>query len=113
MPLAAKRALFLAYVGEADRLIVAPRFYNTLTANCTTLVYHMMRNIIGHLPLDYRLVLSGYLPAYVYKVGGLDTRYPLRELRRLGRITDRAKAADRSEDFSADIRVGIPELPGT
>jgi len=112
MPLAAKRALFLAYVGEADRLIVAPRFYNTLTANCTTLVYHMMRNIIGHLPLDYRLVLSGYLPAYVYKVGGLDTRYPLRELRRLGRITDRAKAADRSEDFSADIRVGIPELPG-
>ena len=112
MPIAAKRALFLAYVGEADRLVVVPRFYNTLTANCTTIVYHMMRHIVGHLPLDYRLVLSGYLPAYVYKVGGLDRRYSLQELRRLGRITDRAKAADRSEQFSADIRVGIPELPG-
>ena len=113
MPPAAKRALFLAYVGEADRLVVAPRFYNTLTANCTTLVYHMMRHIVGHLPLDYRLILSGYLPAYAYKVGGLDARYPLQELRRLGRITDRAKAADRSEHFSADIREGIPQLPGT
>jgi Domain of unknown function (DUF4105) len=111
MPIAAMRALFLAYVGEADRLVVMPRFYNTLTANCTTLVYHMMRHIVGYLPLDYRLVLSGYLPAYVYKVGGLDRRYSLQELRRLGRITERAKAADRSERFSDLIRVGIPPLP--
>ena len=110
MPIAAQRALFLSYVGEADRLVVMPRFYNTLTANCTTIVYHMMRHIVGHLPLDYRLVLSGYLPAYVYKVGGLDRRYSLQELRTLGRITDRAKAADRSEQFSADIRAGIPDL---
>lgn len=110
MPLAAQRALFLAYVGEADSLVRAPRFYNTLTANCTTLVYHMMRHIVGHLPLDYRLVLSGYLPAYAYAVGGLDSRYSLQELRRLGRITDRAKAADRSAQFSRDIRVGIPNL---
>jgi hypothetical protein len=111
MPIAAKRALFLAYVGEADRLVVTPRFYNSLTANCTTIVYHMMRHIVGHLPLDYRLVLSGYLPAYVYKVGGLDRRYSLQELHRVGRITDRAKAANRSGQFSDDIRVGIPDLP--
>ena len=111
MPLAAKRALFLAYVGEADRLVVTPRFYNTLTANCTTLVYHMMRHIVGHLPFDYRLILSGYLPAYVYKVGGLDTRYSLEQLHSLGRITDRAKAADRSAHFSQAIRAGIPALP--
>jgi Domain of unknown function (DUF4105) len=111
MPLPAKRALFLAYVGEADRIVVTPRFYNTLTANCTTIVYHMVRNIVGYLPLDYRLVLSGYLPAYVHKVGGLDTRYSLQQLHRLGRITDRARAADRSEHFSADIRAGIPALP--
>jgi len=111
MPSAAMRALFLAYMGEADRLVGSPRFYNTLTANCTTLIYHMMRNIVGYLPLDYRLVLSGYLPAYVYQVGGLDRRYSLQELRSLGRITERAKAADRSDRFSDLIRVGIPALP--
>jgi hypothetical protein len=107
---ATMRALFLAYVGEANSLVGTPRFYNTITVNCTTLIYHMMRGIVGHLPLDYRLLLSGYLPSYVYKVGGLDTRYPLEQLRALGRITERAKAADRSPQFSSDIRAGIPTL---
>jgi hypothetical protein len=54
--------------------------------------------------------LSGYLPAYVYRVGGLDQRYSLDELRSLGRITLRARQADRSDAFSADIRRGIPRL---
>lgn len=111
MSAAAMRALFLAYVREADTLLMVPRFYNTITVNCTTLVYHMMRNIVGHLPFDYRLLLSGYLPGYVYKVGGLDTRYSLDQLSQFGRITDRARAADRNASFSADIRAGIPPLP--
>lgn len=111
MPVPAMRSLFLAYVAEANSLVHAPRFYNTITVNCTTLVYHMVTRIVGRLPLDYRLILSGYLPEYVYGVGGLDQRYPLRELRALGRITDRARQADRSESFSADIRRGIPGSP--
>jgi hypothetical protein len=108
---AARRALFCAYVEQANELVHTPRFYNTLTVNCTTLVYRMMRHIVGHLPLDLRLVFSGYLPAYVYSVGGLDPRYTLEQLRAFGRITDRARQADRSDDFSAAIRVGIPPLP--
>jgi len=59
--------------------------------------------------MDLRLLFSGYLPSYVYKVGGLDTRYTLEELRARGRITERAKAADRSPTFSADIRRGVPD----
>jgi Domain of unknown function (DUF4105) len=106
----ARRSLLLAYVAEANRLLIEPRFYNTLTANCTTLVYHMMEHIVGHLPLDFRLVFSGYLPGYVYQERGLDRRYSLQELRSLGRITDRALAADRSANFSAAIRAGIPAL---
>jgi Domain of unknown function (DUF4105) len=113
MPLSAMRSLFLSYIDEANALERAPRFYNTITANCTTLVYHMMKRIVGYLPLDYRLILPGYLPEYVYRVGGLDQRYSLQQLRALGRITDRAKKADRSDSFSADIRRGIPGLsPG-
>jgi hypothetical protein len=108
MPLAAMRALFLAYINQANSLVDTPRFYNTITGNCTTLVYHMMKQIIGYLPLSYRLLLTGYLPAYVYQVGGLDQGYSLSELRTLGRITERAKQSDRSETFSADIRRGIP-----
>jgi hypothetical protein len=70
-----------------------------------------MKRIVGYLPMDYRLLLSGYLPEYVYRVGGLDQHYSLSDLRALGRITDRAKMADRSETFSEDIRRGIPGTP--
>jgi hypothetical protein len=108
LPQEAMRSLFLGYVGEANSLVDSPRFYNTITVNCTTLVYQMMKRIVGRLPLDYRLLFSGYLPEYVYRVGGLDRRYSLEELRRLGRITERARVSDRSESFSADIRRGIP-----
>ena len=110
MPVDDIRSLFLAYVGQANDVARKPRFYNTVTANCTTIIYHMMKRIVGHLPLDYRLLLSGYLPGYAYKVGGLDTRYSLEELRVLGRITERAKESDRRPTFSTDIRAGIPPL---
>ncbi len=108
MPVSAMRSLFLGYIEEANSLVAAPRFYNTITINCTTLVYLMMKRIVGYLPLSFRLILSGYLPEYVYGVGGLDRRFSLQELRARGRITDRAKKADRSRTFSADIRQGIP-----
>ena len=110
MPADNMRSLFLAYVEEANRLARTPRFYNTITVNCTTLVYQMMRRIVGRLPLDIRLLFSGYLPGYVYKVGGLDVRHSLAELRALGRITERAKQSDRRPTFSADIRAGVPPL---
>jgi Domain of unknown function (DUF4105) len=108
MPQPAMRSLFLGYVEQADGLVNTPRFYNTITVNCTTLVYHMMKRIVGYLPWSYRLLFTGYLPAYVYRVGGLDQRFTLEELRALGRITDRARQSDRSDTFSADIRKGIP-----
>jgi Domain of unknown function (DUF4105) len=110
LPVQNMRSLFCAYIEQMNRLLSTPRFYNTITVNCTTLVYHMMRHIIGRLPFSYRLLLPGYLPAYVYKVGGLDARYSLAELSQWGRITDRARVSDRSEQFSHDIRIGIPPL---
>jgi Domain of unknown function (DUF4105) len=110
LPRADIRALFLAYIQQMNELARVPRFYNTITVNCTTLVYHMVEHIVGRLPFSYGLVLSGYLPRYVYAIGGLDSRYTLEELRSVGRITARARAADRSADFSAAIRRGIPPL---
>src|SRR6202166_702335 len=100
MPVSAMRSLFLGYIDEANTLARLPRFYNTITVNCTTLVYHMMQRIVGYLPLSYRLLFSGYLPQYVYRVGGLDQSHSLEELRARGRISERAKQADRSDAFS-------------
>ena len=110
IPVSTMRSLFLAYVAQANSLVRTPRFYNTVTVNCTTLVYHMVKHIVGYLPIDYRLLFSGYLPEYIYGVGGLDARYTLKELRAFGRVTERAKRSDGSNTFSADIRRGVPRV---
>lgn len=109
MPQDAMRELFLAYADEANQLAIEPRFYHTITANCTTVVYEMVRKIIPGLPMDYRLLLSGYLPEYLYDIGGLDKNFSLEILRQNGRVTDRAQAADRDPDFSRLIRGNMYE----
>ena len=64
------RQLFLGYMARAEALRRAP-FYNTLTSNCTTIVFDLARQIVPGLPLDYRLLLSGYFAEYAYDRGGL------------------------------------------
>ncbi len=107
---AAMRALFLAYVAQANALVREPRFYHTITANCTTVLYRMLRRIVRRLPFSYRVLLSGYLPEYFYGVGYLDQRYPLAELRALGYVSERGRLAGDSPTYSTDIRRGIPPL---
>lgn len=120
MPQPAMRGLLLSYAQQADRLHAQPRWYHTLTANCTTIVWDMARSLVGGLPLNWQLLASGYLPEYLHAVGGLTPGQPLSALRAAGDITDRAQqwqapaGADdlaASIDFSRAIRQGIPPLP--
>jgi len=103
------RKMFIAYLGEAQRLQQHAAWYNTATSNCTTVVFHLARQVAPqHLPLDYRLLLSGYLDEYAYDEGALMPGYPFDTLKALGRITDRARATTQDDDYSAAIRVGVP-----
>ena len=106
-PATAQR-IFLALVEEANDIAAQPRFYNTVTANCTTLLFKLAHGLDRALPLDWRILVSGYLPDYTYDQGLLDGDVPLAELRARGRINERAQAADRSEAFSTLIRDGVP-----
>jgi hypothetical protein len=100
----AMRALFLSYVTEANELAVKPAFYNTVTSNCVTIVYGMAKHIDPGLPYHYSLLLTAYLPGYLYQAGALDKRYPLSVLIEQGDITARARAAGAGDDFSKAIR---------
>jgi hypothetical protein len=106
------RQLLLSYIDQANQLQRRPRWYNSATANCTTLVFQMMQRIVDGLPLDYRLLLSGYLPEYVMERGGLEPGLSLEQLRERGRITERAKQAAGRADFSRAIRQGVPGWGG-
>ncbi len=108
MPADIRKKLFLSYIEQANQLIEQPRFYNTVTANCTTLVFGMMQHISGGLPLDARLLLTGYLPSYVQELNGLTDGFDLAQLRSAGRITERSKQAGQSSNYSKIIRQGVP-----
>jgi Domain of unknown function (DUF4105) len=100
--------LLREYVQEINALARAPRFYNTLTANCTNLVFDMVRVIHPGLPLDIRVLLSGYLPKYAYDLGATDTSISFERLRELAKTHERAMQADADPLFSTRIREGIP-----
>ncbi|OVZ55481.1 hypothetical protein CDO44_25100 [Pigmentiphaga sp. NML080357] len=108
MPREAACSLFLAYVDTANGLVRRPRFYNTLTANCTTLVFQMAQRIVPGLPLDYRLLMSGYLPEYLFELGALQGAPDVAAYRRGGRYTERALETSDAESFSRNIRRGVP-----
>ena len=99
-----RQALFLSYIDNANHLAQTARFYNTITANCTTVIFTMARAISPGIPLDYRIVLSGYLPGYLYDRGVIDHGKPLEQVIRDASINQRAIAADDAPDFSTKIR---------
>ena len=102
------RALLAQYVSDANELAKEPRFYNSLTTNCTTTVAKLVKAIGKPVPLDWRLIVSGYLPEYLYENAMLTTKVSLADLRKAAHIEARAKAANDAPDFSQAIRVGVP-----
>ncbi|MEM6374565.1 MAG: hypothetical protein AAF727_17585 [Pseudomonadota bacterium] len=60
------------------------------------------------LPLDYRVIVNGYFPDYLYDRGVLNPDITLAEHYALGEINTRAQAEGLTEGFSAAIREGVP-----
>jgi Domain of unknown function (DUF4105) len=102
------RRVFLDYLKTINELRERPRFYNTLTTNCTTNILMHSRVNPGSPPMSWKVLLSGYVPDYVYELGRLDTTRSFPELERLSLVNERAHAADRDAEFSKRIREGLP-----
>ncbi len=104
----ATRALLLQYVSEANDLAAHPQFYNTLTANCTTSIFLMLRALSPDFPLDWRVLLNGFLPSFAYQHGLVDTSIPLAELIARAAVSDRIEMGLSEEAFGARLRDGVP-----
>ena len=57
------RVLLLQYVVEATALAEQPKLYNSITANCATVVAKLVWAAGGTLPFDWRLVSMVFCPA--------------------------------------------------
>jgi len=105
------RAVLLDYLEHASALQRQPAFYNTLTSNCTTILFELARRISPDLPLDYRLLASGHFAEYAYDQDALTPGVPFVVLQQRGHINARARQSDLDgSDFSSAIRQGIPGI---
>jgi hypothetical protein len=103
-----RRKLLGVYVEQMNSLARRPRFYNTLMRNCTTEVVRILRAAGRPLPLDWRILVSGYVPQYLYELGMLEDQRPLAEVIAAADIGAAARAADEAVDFWRRIRVINP-----
>nr|WP_216654652.1 DUF4105 domain-containing protein [Pseudogemmobacter hezensis] len=98
------RAVFLSYVELGNELNAAPAWYNTALSNCVTVVWRLARELTPGLPLDKSLILPGYLPDYLNRLGVLTGPGTLPQKRERSLISPRARAMPPDADFSAWIR---------
>jgi hypothetical protein len=99
------KRLFLEYLRQINALNTHPEFYNTLTTNCTTSIWLNTRVNETHLPLDWRVLVSGYLPRFLYENGRLEAGgMSFTDLQHSVHVNSRALAADDASDFSQRIR---------
>jgi hypothetical protein len=110
-PLKNVHRVFLDYVKTINDLRERPQFYNTLTTNCTTGIWLHTRMNPESPPMSWKILLSGYVPDYLYELGRIDTTRPFAELEKLSRVNERAHAADNDPAFSRRIREGLPLPP--
>jgi hypothetical protein len=102
------RRVFLDYIKSINELRTRPEFYNTLLTNCTTSIWLHTRMNRESPPLSWKILLSGYLPDYLYELGRLDSSMPFAKLERRSLVNAPAHAADKDPAFSRRIREGLP-----
>ncbi|WP_120501065.1 DUF4105 domain-containing protein [Roseovarius sp. EL26] len=108
IPASPARALFEQYVSYSNHLSANAQWYNSVTTNCTTVIYQLLDAAGIKNKFDWRILINGFLPEYFYERGIVQTALPLAELRELGRIAPRANDTGLVQGFSTAIRIGVP-----
>ncbi|MCW1925994.1 DUF4105 domain-containing protein [Luteolibacter arcticus] len=102
------RVRFLEYVSQIQELAAKPRFYNVLTANCTTAIRSQVHIKKKTVP-DLRLLLNGKLDEMFAEHGLFAVKdLPLAELKQRGHVDERAMEAQDDPEFSKKIRQNVP-----
>jgi hypothetical protein len=102
------RRLLRFYLDRINELADRPEWYHLLTNSCTINIFRYANAAGREGSLDMRQLLNGWVDAYLYATGWMDTTLPFEELRQRSRITDVAKAAAYAPDFSHRIRAHLP-----
>jgi len=102
------RERFLEYIRSMNALREHPRWYNAITANCTTAI-RSQRPLEARTAWDWRILLNGQVDEMFYERGLLETEgLSFQALRQRALINKAAMEADQDPEFSRRIRSGLP-----
>ncbi len=96
------REVFLSYLTRIQQLGRAPEFYNTLTNNCTTNIFHHANAGEQRIPFNWKILASGYVDAYAYNLGILDQSTDFKTLKAKCRVSPAIPL--NTPDYSTRIR---------
>ena len=100
--------ILLESIGVQNALHDHPRFYNVLTANCTTSL-RAQRPAPEREAFDWRMIVNGYLDRYVHEKGAIaDDGMSFDQLRPRCLINEVARDAPAGPGFSRAVREGRP-----
>jgi hypothetical protein len=102
------REVLMDYVKSINGLVKQPAWYNAVTDNCTTAIRSHI-SPYTHGKMSWKVLANGFLDSLLYERKAVDTSIPFEKLKELSNIDERAKSAGNSPDFSALIRVGVPD----
>ncbi len=102
------KEIFLAYLRAVNSLKERPRWYNAVTANCTTAIWGHVFPYYPKAKLDWRILASSHIPEMIYELGVVDKTLSLPELKKRSRINERSRAADGDPQYCEAIRSGLP-----
>jgi uncharacterized protein DUF4105 len=100
------RRLLVDYLTRVEMLAVRPEWYNSVTSNCTTNLFHHGHQ---HLPwwMKPGIFLNGLSARTMYRRGFVGDNRPFKELQTRSAIRERALVAGEAADFSQRIRAEI------
>lgn len=106
------RALIEAYVSGANEIVTKPHWFNSVFTNCSRTSILLARHAGVDLPIDWRVIVNGYFPNYLYDLDALDSDTSIEDLYRRGDISERARAEGLTKVYSSLIREGVPDPNG-
>ena len=103
-----RRKLIEAYVEAANDVATKPHWFHSVFTNCSRSVIKLARHAGIKLPLDWRIIVNGYFPDYLYEKGAMNTDLSIEDLYRVGDIAERAAAVGLTDGYPEAIRVDVP-----
>jgi hypothetical protein len=108
MALSNGKKLFLNYIETINELYRSPRFYNTLTTNCTTTVLQHVKTFGSAAKYNWKILLSGYVPEYLHDNQSLMPGLTLEEVMQRSHVNPIAQQVPLDSSYSQAIRASIP-----